>query len=280
MVVASPAGPLGMRCRLRLALIGGRPSVEECSASVNTLKTPLVVSPDDTSRMLVNECRSWRTLGLEPAQMRHGAAIPNDEPLDPRGRNLAAVLHRLWMRDVLWQVEVDLAALIPGPSRIAPFSDERRQEYDFDVVFENAGKVPPLLLSDGTLRALALCAAANDADHPGVLLIEEIETGLYPGRLAELLRRIRQRVSDPGTRGEPMRQAIVTSHSPVLVSELYRLCPESLVSMGTAVRVDPDRGRVSGVTLAKPVRVDGEPGTYFSPRQVRKYLSAVRQGKP
>ena len=112
------------------------------------------------------------------------------------------------------------------------------------------------------------------------LMVEEIENGLHPGRLAELLRRIQERVTDlddPESLDRPLRQVIITSHSPVVVSELYRTRPESLVFMDTAVRVDPEKERVSRVTVAKPVRDEGEPGTFVSPRQVRQYLGTVRQ---
>jgi AAA15 family ATPase/GTPase len=123
----------------------------------------------------------------------------------------------------------------------------------------------------------------HDPDHSGSLLIEEIENGLHPSRLAELLRRIQERVTDFGeaeSLHRPLRQVILTSHSPVVVSELYRLRPESLLFMDTAVRVDPERDRVSRVTVAKPVRDEGEPGTYVSPRQVRKFLSTVQPDQP
>jgi hypothetical protein len=69
---------------------------------------------------------------------------------------------------------------------------------------------------------------------------------------------------------------ILTSHSPVVVSALYRLRPDSLAFLDTAVRMDPEHDRVSRVTVVKPIRSSGEPGTYVSPRQVRKYLSAVQ----
>jgi predicted ATPase len=212
--------------------------------------------------------------------MRGLASAADVKPLARDGRNLAAVLGRMRESGAFGDLTVDLVALIPDVVEIVPELDEKRQEWSFDLVIDGQGTVPSTLLSDGTLRMLGLLAALHDPDHAGVLMIEEIENGLHPGRLAELLRRIQERVTDlddPASVDRPLRQVILTSHSPVVVSELYRMRPESLIFLDTAVRVDPDHERVSRVTVAKPVRAEGEPGRYVSPRQVRQYLGVVRQ---
>lgn len=216
----------------------------------------------------------------DPQAMRGLASAADIRPLSRDGANLAAVLGRVRDSEAFSDLQVDLAALIPDVVEIVPELDDKRQEWSFDLVVDGQGPVPSTLLSDGTLRILGLLAALHDPDHPGVLMIEEIENGLHPSRLAELLRRIHERVTDlndPESLDRPLRQVILTSHSPVVVSELYRMRPDSLVFLDTAVRVDPEHERVSRVTVAKPVRTEGEPGTYVSPRQVRKYLSTVRQ---
>ncbi|MEU7002040.1 AAA family ATPase [Nonomuraea sp. NPDC046570] len=232
-------------------------------------------------RIFHAEVRTWRLHQPDPAAMRRSWYAGDKGPLNPRGSNLAAVLGRMQERDALDDLILDLAALVPDLVTLEPKLDERTREWSFEVVVDGQGPVPSGLLSDGTLRVIGLLAALHDPDHPGVLLIEEIENGLHPGRLAELLRRMRQRVtdpSDPASLERPLRQVILTTHSPVVVSELFRLSPESLVFLSTAVRVDPEHGRMSRVTLPKPVRSEGEPGTFTSPRQVRKYLSTVEQG--
>jgi predicted ATPase len=216
----------------------------------------------------------------DPRAMRQLASAADLRPMARDGANLAAVLGRMRGSEAFSDLTVDLAALIPDLVEIVPELDEKRKEWSFELVIDGQGPVPSTLLSDGTLRILGLLAALHDPDHAGVLMIEEIENGLHPSRLAELLRRILERVTDlddPDSLDRPLRQVILTSHSPVVVSEIYRLRPDSLILLDTAVRVDPDSERVSRVTVAKPVRADGEPGTYVSPRQVRQYLSAVRE---
>ncbi|WP_219465914.1 AAA family ATPase [Nonomuraea rhizosphaerae] len=220
----------------------------------------------------------WRWYEPDPRAMRAVSSSADRRPLLPDGSNLAAVLGRFQESGVLHELTLDLAALIPDVTGVTPYLDERRQEWSFDLVIDGQGPVSSALLSDGTLRILGLLAALHDPDHPGVLLIEEIENGLHPSRLAELLRRVQRLVTDlhdPRSVARPLRQVILTTHSPVVVSELYRLQPDALTFLDSAVRVDPQRERMSRVTIAKPVRDQGEPGTFVSPRQVRRYLSAV-----
>ncbi|MEU8174583.1 AAA family ATPase [Microbispora hainanensis] len=231
-------------------------------------------------KLLNKELGGWRLHRPDPDRLRSWSSAADHGPLRTDGSNLATVLGRLKAEGALEELLVDMVALIPDITGIEPILDERRQEWTFDVIVDGQGAIPSTLLSDGTLRVIALLAALHDPDHAGVLLIEEIENGLHPSRLAELLRRIQGRVTDlndPECVNRPLRQVILTTHSPVVVSELYRLRPDALVFLDTAVRVDPDKDRISRVTVAKPVRSEGEPGTFVSPRQVRKYLSAVSE---
>ncbi|MFF4127631.1 AAA family ATPase [Microbispora rosea] len=231
-------------------------------------------------RVVESEVGTWRLHQPDPDRLRGWSSAADHGPLRADGSNLASVLGRLSSRGAIEELLVDLVALIPDIAGIEPILDDRRQEWTFDVLVDGQGAIPSTLLSDGTLRVIALLAALHDPDHPGVLLIEEIENGLHPSRLAELLRRIQGRVTDlddPECVNRPLRQVILTTHSPVVVSELYRLRPDALVFLDTAVRVDPERDRISRVTVAKPVKSEGESGTFVSPRQVRKYLSAVSE---
>jgi predicted ATPase len=262
-----------------------RPSDERLPAAVRErFWRKLDESFDDPGTRLDVEYVQWKAAERQyvpdPEAMRGLAPAADTRALRRDGGNLAAVLGRMRETEAFGDLVTDLTALVPDVVDLVPELEEKRQEWSFDLVLDGQGPVPSTLLSDGTLRVLGLLAALHDPEHPGSLLVEEIENGLHPSRLAELLRRIHERVTDLNDASaleRPLRQVILTSHSPVVVSELYRFCRESLIFMDTAVRVDPDHDRVSRVTVAKPVRSDGEPGTYVSPRQVRTFLGAVRQ---
>ncbi|GAA3005066.1 AAA family ATPase [Streptosporangium longisporum] len=225
--------------------------------------------PEGTPRRTV---RSWRRYAPSPAAMRRRCPAADAGPLAADGANLAAVLGRMAGTEAMTDLTADLAGVVPDVADLVPRTD--RGECSFELVVDGQGTVPAALLSDGTLRVLGLLTALHDPDHPGTLLVEEIESGVHPVRLGELLRRVRRRVTVPGG-PEPLRQVIITSQSPVVVAEVYRTEPEALTFLDTAVRVDPDNDRVSRVTVAKPIQPDGEPGTFVSPRQVRKYLGAA-----
>ncbi|GHH70666.1 hypothetical protein GCM10017673_22900 [Streptosporangium violaceochromogenes] len=225
--------------------------------------------PQTTPRRTV---QAWRRHALSPQAMRRRGSPDDRGPLAADGHNLASVLGRMAGSAAFADLVVDLAGVVPGAVALVPRVD--REECTFEMVVDGQGAVPPALLSDGTLRVLGLLTALHDPDHPGTLMVEEIESGVHPNRLGELLRRIRRRIAEPGGVG-PFRQVIFTSHSPVVVAETYRTDPDALIFLDTAVRVDPDLDRVSRVTVAKPIQPDGEPGTFVSPRQVRKYLGAA-----
>ncbi|MER7129989.1 AAA family ATPase [Streptosporangium saharense] len=232
----------------------------------------LMVEDPDPEATPGRTVSAWRRYAPAPQAMRRRWSAEDRGPLATDGRNLAAVLGRMAGTAALADLMADLAGIVPEVVTLVPRTE--RDDCSFEVVVEGQGSVPASLLSDGTLRILGLLAALYDPEHPGTLLVEEIENGVHPTRLGELLRRIRQRITQPGG-AEPFRQVILTTHSPVVVAETYRADPDALTFLDTAVRVDPDRDRVSRVTVAKPVQQEGEPGTFVSPRQLGKYLGTA-----
>jgi predicted ATPase len=70
------------------------------------------------------------------------------------------------------------------------------------------------VLSEGTLRFIALAAAFFQRSMPKVLVIEEIEKGLHPSRLRLLLELMRSQSKRTGT------QVFATTHSPTLLAWL------------------------------------------------------------
>lgn len=218
------------------------------------------------------EAKHWHFHVPDPTAMRRPASVHDRRPLTENAGNLAAVLGRMKGTGELDDLMVDVSALVPDVTGVSPVLDERQEEWSFDILVDHE-PMPGRLASDGTLRVLALLAALYDQSSSGLLMVEEIENGLHPSRLGQLLERISQRV---GVSGRSWRQVILTTHSPVAVSTLYRTAPGALVFLDSAWRTGGGNPR-SRVTVAKPVRERGEPGTFVSPRQVRSYLSTVGQ---
>ena len=128
--------------------------------------------------------------------------------------------------------------------------------------------------SDGTLRTLAILDAAHDLPERGTLVIDEIETGLHPAHQGQLLRRLRNL-----TLRKPGRQIIVTTHSPVVLSEILPVDPGAAVYLSQVVGgVTRPGGLTSGrvFTHARTFKPGGARGTYVTPQEVRSYLNNVR----
>lgn len=231
--------------------------------------------------LMANEARGWEPLQLRPELMRQLSPAGPEAPLGPHGEHLALALARLertgtetWRRFV-----ADCAGLVEGLRDVRPYLIERRDEYDFEVEFEHTGWLVPSLLSDGTLRMMGLLAASMDPLRPGTLCVEELENGMHPAYVADLVRRLRRRVGmPPGARGGPYRQLIATTHSPALLAALRTDLSGSLVFLEQAHRTNPEDRTVSRVTRALPLRAgDDVPEASISPDQVARLLRRLGQ---
>ncbi|WP_435973890.1 AAA family ATPase [Streptomyces sp. Qhu_M48] len=231
--------------------------------------------------LAARECASWPPFVLEPAALRQPTPAFVGGRLTPDGRNLAEVLQRVEGRPVSWRRFVaDLAALVDGVEDVRTVFDERREEIDFEVAFTHTGWISAPALSDGTLRMIGLLAAAQDPLWAGTLCVEEIENGMNPDHVADLVRRLRR-----GTGVAPdasvYRQLVATTHSPALLAALREDLSGSLVFLEQADRVDSEDGTVSRTTVARPLRAfdpDREPGETVSPEQVERLLRRLNRG--
>jgi len=86
--------------------------------------------------------------------------------------------------------------------------DDDRHRYIM-IDYQNGVSVPSWMVSDGTLRLLALTLLAYAPDFNGVYLIEEPENGVHPAALQAIYESLSS-VYDG--------QVLVASHSPVLLS--------------------------------------------------------------
>ena len=115
-------------------------------------------------------------------------------------------------------------------------------------------------LSDGTLRVLALAALAADPRAAGLLCIEEPENGIHPARIPALLRLLQAiptDVDEPVSAGNPLRQVIVNTHSPAVVSGVPDAC---------LLVAEPQEASLGGQS-ARTVAFRALPGTWRAPRQ-------------
>uniref|UniRef100_UPI001F14D262 AAA family ATPase n=1 Tax=Xanthomonas axonopodis TaxID=53413 RepID=UPI001F14D262 len=99
--------------------------------------------------------------------------------------------------------------------------DQVRQLLTVEVKERSGAFLPARTLSDGTLRFLALSILAEDPEFNGVLCFEEPENGIHPARVSAMLDLLKELSVDPSeevSESNSMRQIVVATHSPVLVS--------------------------------------------------------------
>ncbi len=70
--------------------------------------------------------------------------------------------------------------------------------------------------SDGAILFLGLLALAHSPQQPGSLLLEEPENGVYPMRLGQIIKLLKQMVTR--TEGVQFPQIVITTHSPYVLS--------------------------------------------------------------
>jgi len=199
------------------------PGTTVLSSITNTTEFPHLYA-------LREELSSWRFLHLDPAALRKPSDATDDDVLKPDGSNLASVLARIeaettsahQVHGALPEIAADLASVIPGVLNLAVHREEKK--YRVDIATRDAPPISSRIVSDGTLRVLALLTILHDPEHRGLICFEEPENGIHPARLGSLLEVLRSLVTDPADveidSDLPLSQLVMNSHSPVVLSAL------------------------------------------------------------
>jgi predicted ATPase len=240
---------------------------------------------------LREELRSWRFLQLDPAGLRRPSPTTAPDELEPDGSNLATVLARLKAetatdarpRGALADIAADLASLIPGILDLEVEPDAHTREYRIDIGMRDERPFSARVVSDGTLRVLALLTLLHDPRRRGLVCFEEPENGIHHARLKAMIGRLRELVTDPSDpdvdEKEPLYQMLLNSHSPVVLS-----CLDSgdMVFADLVSVVDGAAGTITRKTRIRPVRTKEqgelqpeEASDYVGTFEVQKYLSSV-----
>lgn len=159
-----------------------------------------------------------------PHQMREYVPA-KDNHLRRNAENLSATLDRL-MTDAALREQILRMTRQLSEAQVSDLTSVSSELGDVMVTLgEQIGgsvrQVPARLMSDGTLRFLAIAAAMLDtptdgtsADAGRLLVIEELENGLHPSQAALLLSRLK------GTAAERRVQTLATTHSTAILDAL------------------------------------------------------------
>ena len=181
---------------------------------------------------LREELRSLNYLQLDPAAERQPSDLAAPDTLLPNGSNLAAVLYRIQAETasseepdgLIAEIRADLTSLIPGVVDLRVTRDDERREYRLELKLREGTWYSSRVISDGTLRVLALLALLHDPKRRGIICFEEPENGIYKTRLQALMHLLRDACTDPSVEDvgpdELLLQIIINTHSPVVAQAL------------------------------------------------------------
>jgi predicted ATPase len=159
-----------------------------------------------------------RRLALEPRRLQASSPPGGVPVLGVDGSNLPYVVRDLARRDpVLFsQWTGQIAGAVKGLNKVDVWERAEDKHLVLRAWFEgsHSDPVPSWMLSDGTLRLMALTVLSYAAvqEREEVYLVEEPENGLHPLAVQTMF----EALSSPGTR----QQWLCASHSPIFLANV------------------------------------------------------------
>ncbi|MEH6702285.1 AAA family ATPase [Parasphingorhabdus sp.] len=184
-------------------------------------------------------------LEINPQAARDSNDRFEDQILKSDASNLSAVLARLksdtaekdWPDGVLNNIAQDLSSLIPSIEKINIISDDVQRRYSFNLLFAGEMEFSSRVISDGTLRLLALLTLLNDPERRGTLCFEEPENGVHEGRIPILVEYLREAAEYSLNDNElPLFQVLLNTHSPKVMGSLR---DKEIVAADVVIEIDP-----------------------------------------
>lgn len=180
--------------------------------------------------------RSIVFLDARPAVMR-GYAYDKDHQMKEDGSNLSSVLFRICRQADHGKGKLlEFIRSLPEQNIVdIQFIETDRRDVMVRLVESFGGQnrvVDAPLLSDGTLRVLAVAAVLLSAPAGSLVVIEELDNGVHPSRAENLVHQIR------ATATERNLQILLTTHNPALLDALPNDCLEDVLCCYR----DPDTG--------------------------------------
>ena len=181
------------------------------------------------------EMLSWKFMQLNPEDLREPTRqdMGIRDTITASGKNLAAALFRIKQDDeyTLTAISRDLNNLLPNLTEVNVYDDKANRQFIIKVKGDDNREFSSRVLSEGTLRLLTLCVLQYDRQHTGLLCFEEPENGIHPFRIEAMARLLKELTVDFEDTEMPLRQVIVNTHSPVLVSQLINWQDDKNVSI-------------------------------------------------
>ncbi len=164
------------------------------------------------------ELSEWRTYYLDPRVAMRVAQPPSDvRDIGVLGGEIAPFLYRLRAEHPkpFQAVSRTLRSIVPSVEELTVDLDRRRGTLDI-LIRQGGVDYSSRIVSEGTLRVLALCAIAVNPWGGSLLAFEEPENGVHPRRLELIARLLLSLALEQG------RQVVVTTHSPLFCDAVLK----------------------------------------------------------
>jgi predicted ATPase len=208
---------------------------------LNQLETPAAFSNKRAQKEIPQTVKHFQallenTLFLDPVPSKMRGDSFAEKKLMGDCSNLSGVLYTLWQDTSLHTTIIEFIKSLPEQDVTSiDFFEDRRGKVSVELIEtfgETDRKWSVELLSDGTLRVLAIAAALLSAPKGATVVIEEVDNGVHPSRAKQLLKTMREQAEKRGIR------LLVSTHNPALMDAL----PDNALGDVVFCYRDPKKG--------------------------------------
>lgn len=204
---------------LRARAHPGRPRHEKLGLNYALISDPRLGGAE---HRVIETCRqefaAWRTYYLDPrVAMRIAKPPAAVEDIGVLGEDIAPFLYRLRAEQPreFAALSRTVRAIIPSVQQVAVDLDLKRGTIDV-TVREDGVDLSSRIVSEGTLRVIALASIAVNPWHGSLVAFEEPENGVHPRRVEQIAELLGSMVDRTAV------QLVVTTHSPLFCKAILR----------------------------------------------------------
>ena len=266
-ITTSPSDgePKAMEIRQDGARKRGRPVTLSAAGAPRTALSTIATAEFPHLYALREMLSSVQFLQVDPQASRRPTDRLAPRQMLPDASNLATVLAKLRAETrsevrpdgVLSDIGTDLSSLIPSVARLEVHDSRDASEYSFSVELAGSLSFSSRVISDGTLRLLALLTVLNDPSHGGVLCFEEPENGVHEARVEALIEFLRSAAGYFGSEPAACFQILVNTHSPAVMATLR---DEEVVVSDLISTIQRGQQRTVRTRMRAGVSADSETG--------------------
>ena len=205
-----------------------------------------------------------------------GYSLTNDVELKVNASNISSVLYKLCENPENKKLLLDIMGKLPeNEIRDISFAEGPLNDVILflnEVYGDREERIDASRLSDGTLRCLAIVTALLNEEEGGMIVIEEVDNGIHPGRAKMLINQISDIVS------KRKIDVLFTTHNAILLNALTK---KDLYGVNISYREQYD-GSGKIVSLVKiedlhSLLANGKLGDVFTEGKILDFIKKVQE---